>query len=46
MYVMRLKCDKDIVFLGKKIPRLLVGCIDLWVSCKWDDLDSTDIIES
>jgi len=26
--------------------RLLLGCIDLWVSCEWDDPDSTDIMES
>jgi len=25
---------------------LLLGCIDLWVSCEWDDPDSTNIIES
>ena len=26
--------------------RLLLGCIDLWVSCEWDDPDSTNIMES
>jgi len=25
---------------------LLLGCIDLWASCEWDDPDSTYIIES
>ncbi len=28
------------------VLRLLLGCIDLWVSCEWDDPDSTDIMES
>jgi len=28
------------------VLRLLLGCIDLWVSCEWDDSDSTDIMES
>jgi len=28
------------------VLRLLLGCIDLWVSYEWDDLDSTDIVES
>jgi len=31
---------------GNTVLRLLLGCIDLWVSCEWDDLDSTDIVES
>jgi len=44
MYVMRLKCDQDV--LGNTMLRLLLGCIDLWVSCEWDDHDSTDIMES
>ena len=48
MYLMRLKCDQDVVFSGKEIPcwDLLLGCIDLWVSCEWDDPDYTDIMES
>jgi len=25
---------------------MLLGCIDLWVSCEWDYPDSTDIMES
>ena len=28
------------------VLRLLLGCIDLWVSCELDDPDSTDIMES
>jgi len=28
------------------VSRLLLGCIDLWVSCEWDDPESTDIMES
>jgi len=44
MYVMRWKCDQDIVFSRKE--RLLLGCIDLWVFYKRDDFDSTDIMES
>jgi len=28
------------------VLRLLLGCIDLWVSCEWDDPNSTDIMES
>ena len=28
---------------GNTVLRLLLGCIDLWVSCEWDDPDSTDI---
>ena len=31
---------------GNTVLRLLLGCIDLWVSCEWDDPDSTDIMES
>jgi len=31
---------------GNIVLRLLVGCIDLWVSCEWDDPDSTDIVDS
>jgi len=31
---------------GNTMLRLLLGCIDLWVSCEWDDPDSTDIMES
>ena len=31
---------------GNIMLRLLLGCIDLWVSCGWDDPDSTDIMES
>ena len=31
---------------GNTVLRLLLGCIDLWVLCEWDDPDSTDIMES
>jgi len=31
---------------GNTVLRLLVGCIDLWVSCEWDDPNSSDIVES
>jgi len=31
---------------GNTLLRLLLGYIDLWVSCEWDDPDSTDIMES
>jgi len=31
---------------GNIALRLLLGCIDLWVSCEWDDLDSSGIMES
>ena len=31
---------------GNIVLRLLLGCIDLWVSCEWDDPDSIDIMES
>jgi len=31
---------------GNTVLRLLLRCIDLWVSCEWDDPDSTDIMES
>ena len=33
---------------GNIMLRLLLGCIDLWVSCEceWDDPNSTDIMES
>jgi len=31
---------------GNIMLRLLLRCIDLWVSCEWDDSDSTDIMES
>ena len=31
---------------GNTVLRLLFGCIDLWVSCEWDDFDSTDIMKS
>jgi len=47
-YGMMWKCDQDIVFSRKKIScwDLLLGCIDLWVYCEWDDPDSTDIMDS
>ena len=28
------------------VLRLLLRCIDLWVSCEWDDPDSTNIMKS
>jgi len=31
---------------GNIMLRLLLECIDLWVSCEWNDHDSTDIMES
>jgi len=31
---------------GNTVLRLFLGYIDLWVSCEWDNLDSTDIMES
>ena len=31
---------------GNIVLRFLLGCIDLWVSCEWNDPDSTDIMES
>ena len=31
---------------GNTVLKLLLGCIDLWVSCELDDPDSTDIMES
>jgi len=31
---------------GNIVLRLLLGCIDLWVLCEWDDPDFTDIMES
>jgi len=31
---------------GNTMLRLLLGCIDLWVSCEWDDPDTTGIMES
>jgi len=31
---------------GNNVLRLLLGCIDLCVSCEWNDSDSTDIMES
>jgi len=41
------KCDEDNYFKkGNNVLRLLLRCIDLWVSREWDDFDSTDIMES
>jgi len=31
---------------GNTMLRLLLGCIDLYVSCEWNDPDSIDIMES
>ena len=31
---------------GNTVLKLLLGCIDLWVSCEWEDPNSTDIMES
>ena len=31
---------------GNTLLRLLSGCIDLWVSCEWDDPNSIDIMKS
>jgi len=36
----------SIFWKGNIMLRLLLGCIDLWVSCEWDDPDSTGIMES
>jgi len=31
---------------GNIVLRLLLRCIELWVSCEWDNPDSTNIMES